>query len=116
VTRALHFRLQLWLYEQWQSKRLTEELPGLTADERDLFKTEFERTKHHEHRAALVCVLTGLIASRSHFSAIGDVKEGRFFLPPWSSWKKWAQDAIKSGIRDLNQEGAKVQVHGVPIS
>jgi hypothetical protein len=99
-----------WLYEQWKSKRLVEKLPGLTAEERHLFQTTFHRTEHHEHRAALVCVLTGLITARGKFTAIGDVQGGWFFLPSWSFWKRWAQGTIISGIQALNQEGAQIEL------
>jgi hypothetical protein len=71
-----------WLYERWQSKRLVEKLPGLTIKERDLFHIELDKTGHHEHRAALICVLTGLLTAHRHFTAIGDVRGGWFFLPP----------------------------------
>lgn len=99
-----------WLYERWQSKRLVEKLPGLTIKERDLFHIELDKTGHHEHRAALICVLTGLLTAHRHFTAIGDVRGGWFFLPPWSCWKKWANDARNSGIRELNQEGVQIQL------
>jgi hypothetical protein len=80
-----------WLYEQWPSKGMVKKLPGLTTKERDLFQAEFDKTVHHEHRAALVCVLTGLLTAHGHFTAIGDVQGGWFFLPPWSCWEKWAR-------------------------
>jgi len=99
-----------WLYEQWKSRRLVEKLPGLSIAERVLFQVAFDKTDHHEHRAALVCVLTGLLTALGHFTAVGDVEGGWFFLPPWSSWKRWAQDMINSGMRELNQEGAQVQL------
>jgi hypothetical protein len=99
-----------WLYEQWKSKRLVEKLSALTMEERDLFQTEFDKTDHHEHRAALVCVLTALLTARGHFTAIGDIQGGWFFLPPWSYWKRWSQETITSGIHELNQDGAQIQL------
>jgi hypothetical protein len=99
-----------WLYEQWHSKHLVEKLPGLTAEERALFQTNFAKTDHHEHRAALICVLTGLLTALGYFTAVGDVRGGWFFLPPWSCWTKWARNAVSSGIRELNQEGAQIQL------
>jgi 3-octaprenyl-4-hydroxybenzoate carboxy-lyase len=59
-----------WLYEQWSSKGMVHKLPGLTTKERALFQAEFDKTVHHEHRAALVCVLTGLLTAHGHFTAI----------------------------------------------
>jgi len=99
-----------WLYEQWKSRRLVEKLPGLTAEERHLFQTTFDRTGHHEHRAALICVLTGLLTIRGCFTAIGDVQGGWFFLPSWPSWERWAQVATLLGIHALNQNGAQIEL------
>jgi hypothetical protein len=102
-----------WLYEQWRSKHLVAKLLRLTEEERVLFQTEFDKTGHHEHRAALICVLTGLLTAHGHFTAIGDVQGGWFFLPPWSCWKEWARDAINSGIRELNREGEQIELRCV---
>jgi len=55
-------------------------------------------------------LLTGLLTAHGRFTAIGDVHGGWFFLPPWSCWKKWARNAITSGIRELGQEGADIQL------
>jgi len=99
-----------WLYEQWQTEHLLETLPGLTSEVRDLFQNKSDKTVHHEHRGALVCVLTGLLTAYGHFTAVGNVQGGWFFLPPWSCWEEWAKDALNSGIRELKQEGAQMQV------
>lgn len=99
-----------WLYEQWKTKRLIRRLPGLTSAERRSFQDTFDRTDHREHRAALICILSALLTARNHFTAVGDVQGGWFFLPPWQCWKRWAQDAIAVGIRELNDAGSQVKL------
>jgi hypothetical protein len=98
-----------WLYEQWKRLRLVENLPGLTLEERQCFDHTFQQTNHHEHQAAIVCILTGLLVARNEFVAVGDAQGGWFFLPPWSCWKEWARKAVCTNIRQLNEDGAKVQ-------
>jgi hypothetical protein len=98
-----------WLYEQWKRLRLVESLPGLTLKERKFFGDKCHQTNHHEHQAAIVCILTGLLVARNQFVAVGDAQGGWFFLPPWSCWKEWAQDAVCANLRRLNADGAQVQ-------
>jgi hypothetical protein len=98
-----------WLYEQWKRLQLVESLPGLTSKQRDVIRTTFQQTDHHEHRAALVCILTGLLVARNQFVAVGDVQGGWFFLPPWSCWKAWAQDALRCNLHKLDPNGVRVQ-------
>ena len=99
-----------WLYGHWREGGLMERLPGLTRNERSTISARFNETRHHEHRAAIVCVLAALLTARNKFTAVGDDEGGWFFLPPWGCWKKWAQDAVAVGIRDLNQHGAHLQL------
>jgi len=98
-----------WLYKQWKRLGLVESLPGLTSNERQFFGEKFQQTNHHEHQAAIVCILTGLLVARNQFIAVGDAQGGWFFLPPWSCWKEWAQDAVCANLRQLNTDGAQVQ-------
>jgi hypothetical protein len=106
LKRGQKFR---WLYEQWKCLRFVENLPGLTSKERKIFEEKFQQTAHHEHQAAIVCILTGLLVARNQFVAIGDARGGWFFLPPWPCWKRWAQDAVCTNIRKINADGAQVQ-------
>lgn len=76
-----------WLYGKWREQNLITRLPGLTLTERRLFQDRFDKTTHHEHQAALICVLTALLTARNHFTAVGDVEGGWFFLPPCPSGK-----------------------------
>jgi len=98
-----------WLYEQWEKLRLVEGLPGLTLEERQFFGEKFQQTNHHEHQAAIICILTGLLVARNQFVAVGDAEGGWFFLPPWSCWKGWAREAVCTSLRQLNADGAQVQ-------
>ncbi len=99
-----------WLYDQWRNKQVIEGLPGLNPTERQIFKNKLELTTHHEHRAALICLLTALITARGEFTAIGDTEGGWFFLPSWSYWEKWAQDTAVVGVEALNRQGARLEI------
>jgi hypothetical protein len=99
-----------WLYDQWQGEELATTLPGLIADERRLFATDLSTTKHHEHRAALICVLTGLIVLRGHYTAVGNAAAGWFFLPAWSFWSDWARDAAMGEIERFAQFGVRIDL------
>ncbi len=48
----------------------------------------------HEHRAALVCVLTAACALSGQAVYIGDEASGSICLPPPSLWAGWAKTAI----------------------
>jgi hypothetical protein len=98
-----------WLYEQWKRLRLVESLPGLTLKQRQIFGEKFQQTNHHEHQAAIICILTGLLVARNQFIAVGDAQGGWFFLPPWSCWKEWARDALCANLRQINADGVQVQ-------
>lgn len=99
-----------WLYDQWHVEGLTVRLPGLTTDEARLFAADLNKTKHHEHRAALICVLTGLIVLRGHYTAVGSAGAGWFFLPAWSFWSNWARDAAMREIKMLAQSGTGIDL------
>jgi hypothetical protein len=99
-----------WLYYHWRERRLVKNLPQLSLREQFYFEETIHRTAHHEHRAALVCLLTALLVSRNRFTAIGEGKGGWFFLPPWECWAEWAREALQNGIAALNREGVSVQI------
>jgi hypothetical protein len=80
-----------WLYDQWKQNALVGSLPSLTSNEKTILEGGFAETSHHEHQAALVCILTARLTARNHFTAVGDPKSGWFFLPPWECWKNWAR-------------------------
>jgi hypothetical protein len=105
-----------WLYEQWRRLQLVESLPGLTPEVRQFFGQKFQETKHHEHQAAIVCILTGLLVIRNQFVAVGDAQGGWFFLPPWSCWKRWAQDTVCSNLGQLHDAQVQLVHDGRSVS
>jgi hypothetical protein len=48
----------------------------------------------HEHRAALVCVLTAGCALSGQATVIGDDAGGKICLPPRLLWAEWARDSL----------------------
>ena len=76
-----------WLYERFTERKI---LLRATIPEVCFFQKELERETDHEHRAAIICVLTGLFVMRGDFVAVGDEKGGWFFLPPRALWADWA--------------------------
>ncbi len=90
-----------WLYYHWREKRLVKKLTSLSLRERFYFDETFHRTAHHEHRAALVCLLTALCVSRGQFTAVGEERGGWLFLPPWECWAEWAREAAENGATSL---------------
>jgi hypothetical protein len=99
-----------WLYYHWREKRRFKNLSGLTLREQFYLEETFNRTAHHEHRAALVCVLTALLVSRNRFTAVGEEGGGWFFLPPWECWAGWAQEAVENTASALNREEARIRI------
>lgn len=77
-------RLFEWL--QWNDRVLREQIRTV-ADVRTRVS--------HEHRAALVCLLTSACALSGHAKYIGDDAGGRICLPPIELWADWARDAIE---------------------
>jgi predicted nuclease with RNAse H fold len=49
----------------------------------------------HEHRAALVCVLTGACALSGQAAYVGDEVGGSICLPPLCLWADWARTALE---------------------
>jgi predicted nuclease with RNAse H fold len=49
----------------------------------------------HEHRAALVCVLTAACALSGRAAYIGDEVGGSICLPPRDLWADWARAALE---------------------
>jgi hypothetical protein len=49
----------------------------------------------HEHRAALVCVLTGACALSGQAAYVGDEVGGSICLPPLCLWAGWARTALE---------------------
>lgn len=54
-----------------------------------------EIEKHHDKRAALICLLTAALAVSGKVHKVGDDKTGWFWLPSLSRWQKWAKEGLK---------------------
>ncbi|MHB8269117.1 DUF429 domain-containing protein [Bradyrhizobium sp.] len=56
----------------------------------------------HEHRAALVCVLTGACALSGQAVYVGDEAGGSICLPPRSLWAGWARAALEASSDQIS--------------
>ncbi|HLJ74361.1 MAG TPA: hypothetical protein VKU62_07240 [Thermoanaerobaculia bacterium] len=93
-----------WLYDQWLTTGrfpLAVQLAGLPTSISDACQAE----RHHEKRAALVCLMTAGFAMCGRYVAIGHRECGYFFLPPKSIWSDWAWHEVN---RLAGSSGAQV--------
>jgi predicted nuclease with RNAse H fold len=56
----------------------------------------------HEHRAALVCVLTAACAWSGQAAYVGDDVGGSICLPPLSMWAGWARTALEESSDQIS--------------
>lgn len=56
--------------------------------------SRFENERDHEHRAALICLLTAAFGHNGTATVVGDPQGGYFFMPPRHLWETWALDAL----------------------
>jgi predicted nuclease with RNAse H fold len=56
----------------------------------------------HEHRAALVCVLTGACALSGQAAYVGDEVGGSICLPPLCLWAGWARAALEGSSGQIS--------------
>jgi len=92
-----------WLYDTTVGSgnlesKLTKEL-----DLPDEVWSRLRVEKHHERRAALICLLTAAVAARGIATVVGEPAGGWFWLPPWSSWEPWAQDGLQKVLREIGK-------------
>ena len=55
------------------------------------------KERDHEHRAALVCLLTAACSLAGVAKIVGDEDGGWFWMPPDELWQNWALDALGDG-------------------
>lgn len=84
-----------WLYHQWIERKICDRVTALLPDDATKLADCFTRTKHHDERAALVCVLTALFAAVGNYVAVGNDAAGWFFLPPIEVWAPWAEQELE---------------------
>jgi predicted nuclease with RNAse H fold len=77
---------RLGLFRGWTAEL---GLPG------DSLARECASNRHHDERAALVCLLTAAAVARGRYVAVGDRASGYIFLPPWPCWSAWAREALE---------------------
>ena len=97
-----------WLYDRVaKSGVLEEELSNHISLPRDVW-TKIRRERDHEHRAALICLLTAALVAQRKAAVIGSKDGGWFWLPPVSGWQPWAVDGLDRSVRHLRANGAVI--------
>ena len=82
-----------WLYDQWIAHGLFSKAVMYCGLPPELTQ-RLNEERDHEHRAALICLLTAAFASAGESVAIGDAATGYFFLPSRDLWAEWAREAL----------------------
>lgn len=77
----------LFAYLEWRDSLLLDEIKHLATT---------PTRAAHEHRAALVCVVTAACALSGKAEYIGDVAGGFICLPPKVLWADWAVRALEA--------------------
>jgi hypothetical protein len=72
---------------QWDSLRLSAQIAALA---------ETTTRVSHEHRAAIVCVMTAACALSTKAKMIGDDIGGHICLPPIDVWADWAKRELEA--------------------
>jgi predicted nuclease with RNAse H fold len=78
---------RLFQYLQWDSRHLSAQIAALT---------EATTRISHEHRAAVVCVMTAACALSTKAKMIGDDIGGHICLPPLDVWADWAKCELEA--------------------
>ncbi len=73
-----------------------------------------ESAKKREEQAALVACATAACVAARRYVAIGDLRGGYFFLPPWDLWADWAKQALGENRERPELGGAEIWINGVP--
>jgi len=62
----------------------------------------------HELRAALICLLTAVLAAQGTATIIGEAEGGWFSLPPSSLWQPWARQGLENAAKRMFLKVASV--------
>lgn len=65
---------------------------------------------NHEHRAALICLLTAGLAAQGVATIVGEDTGGWFWLPPLSLWQPWARAGLDSAVRTMASKGQIIEI------
>jgi hypothetical protein len=95
-----------WLYEQFvTSGKLEAELSAdleLTGGVWRRLRAE----KHHDKRAALICLLTAAFAAKGTATMVGEATGGWLCLPPLRRWQPWAISGLERAVRAIVAQGS----------
>jgi hypothetical protein len=81
-----------WLYEQMVTTGRLESVLSNYLDLPDEVWHRLRLERHHELRAALICLLTAALAAKGTAAIIGEAEGGWFWPSPWSLWQPWAKE------------------------
>ena len=94
-----------WLYEQTATTGRLELLLSDRLDMPDQFWLRVRTERHHELRAALICLLTAALAAQRTAAIVGESTGGWFWLPPSSLWQPWAMKGLESAAERIALKG-----------
>jgi predicted nuclease with RNAse H fold len=87
-----------WLYNRWIDRGLFRSVVA-AAQLPEEIAIRCEAETDHDLRAALVCLLTAAFAANGTSVAVGQDRDGYFFLPPAHLWAHWAKESIDTDRR-----------------
>jgi len=90
-----------WLYEQVAEAGLFRKLLSKLELASPPIQRVFEQARHHDERAALICLLTAMFARFGDAVIVGDTNGGWFWLPPMTMWAPWASAALEAELGPL---------------
>jgi hypothetical protein len=81
----------------------------------DGFWSDLAEPGDHGQSAAAICSLAAMCVVRRRYVAVGDLRAGFFFLPPWELWADWAKRAIADNRqRDELDRGMEIWINAHP--
>lgn len=92
-----------WLYDTAVTSSNVESKLSKQLDLPDEVWSRLRMEKHHERRAALICLLTAAVAARGTATVVGEAAGGWFWLPPWSSWEPWAKEGLQKVLSEIGK-------------
>jgi hypothetical protein len=98
-SKALRKAKSDWLYEQVVEAGLFIKLLSRLDLTSPTILEKFEKAQHHDERAALICLLTAMLAWSRDATIVGDADGGWFWLPPMALWAPWASAALDAALR-----------------
>lgn len=105
ASRGRHQSKSDWLYDRTiECGALNRVLRRLGWNQPEML-ARLESEKHHDKRAALVCLLTAGFAHAGDTTIVGDVAGGWFWLPPKALWESWALEGLEEAIARSRQRG-----------